>query len=83
MKFNNTQLTADSIIKTRNHFASIADNCINGAINKEFHVNDLDSYIQWKTQTKNDTLSGKCDHTFAFLQYAYFIQTGEMIALLN
>lgn len=83
MKFNNTDITTETINQTRNHFAQISENCIQGALNKEFHVNDVAQYIQWKTNSKKDYLSGKCDHTFTFLQYAYYIQTGECIPLLK
>jgi hypothetical protein len=83
MTFNNTEITTETIKQTRNHFAKISENCIQGAINKEFHVNDLDRYIIWKTNSKKDYLSGKSDHTFTFLQYAYFLQTGESIPLLK
>jgi hypothetical protein len=83
MKFNNTELTESTIISTRNHFAQISENCIQGALTNEFHVNDVDQYVSWKSKSKQDYLDEKSDHTFTFLQYAYFLQTGQMVALLK
>ena len=83
MKFNNTEITESTIINTRNYFAQISENCIQGALTNEFHVNDVDKYVEWKSKSKQDYLDGKSDHTLTFLQYAYFLQTGQMVALLK
>lgn len=83
MKFNGTEITLESIQKTRLHFVNIAIDCINGAKSSNFHVNDLDSYIKSRENDIEKYLHGENDGTFTFIQYAYFIQTGEMIALLR
>jgi hypothetical protein len=45
-------------------------------------VNDIRTYIKWQQILKDDTLAGSYDHTLTFLQKAYWIQTGECVALL-
>lgn len=80
--FNNTELTNDTILKTDKHFANICKECIDGAINKDFHVNDLDRYIQDKKRHMNNYIKGLNRNTLTYLQRAYWIQTGELIALL-
>lgn len=81
-KFNGLELTADTIQATRQHFADIGQDCIDDVVSGLVKVNNLDSYVAWKKQSMEDALSGKNDHTLTFLQRAYWIQTGEMLALL-
>jgi hypothetical protein len=82
MKFNGVTLTQDTIQKARQWFADNAQACIDEVRSGEVKVNDPESYFEWRKQSASDTLDGKNDHTFAFLQCAYWIQTGECIALL-
>lgn len=78
-----THLTLDSILATRRYFADICMQCIKAAAGGEFRVNDLESYIEWKESDRLKTLRGDFDHTLAFRQYATYLQTGEMRAILN
>lgn len=81
-KFNGTELTAETIQTTRQHFADIGQACIDEAVSGVVKVNDLNSYIAWQQQSISDALAGRNDHTLTFLQRAYWLQTCEMIALL-
>lgn len=81
-KFNGVTLTSETILTTRQWFADNDQACIDEAVSGQVRVNDLPSFIEWKKQSIVDGLAGKWDHTFTFLQRAYFIQTGESVALL-
>ena len=78
-----TQLTQETILKTRQHFAESHDRCIDEVLSGKVKVNNPDKYIEWKRQNKNDVLSGKWDHTFTFQQRARWLQTGECVPLLK
>lgn len=82
MKFANTELTEDSIEKTRQWFIDNAQACIEEARSGKVKVNDINSYVLWREEQIKNAIEKRIDHTFAFLQRAYFIQTGESIALL-
>lgn len=94
MKFNNTEITPETIIQTRQHFADICKACIDCAIEYDsiprdqlpdgkFFVNDLADYVVKEQQKALDFLAGSLDHSFTFAQRAYWLQTGEMVALLS
>ncbi len=91
MRFNNTELTQETILATRQHFIDNCNNCIRLCRQRdveecsewnEFFVNDKAKYISDEESMINYFQSGEGDHTFTFLQRAYWIQTGEMVALL-
>lgn len=82
-KFAGVELTPETIQRTREHFADIGRACIADARNGTTRVNDLESYIAWREQGIADDLAGKHDGTFAFLQRAYALQTGECLPLLS
>lgn len=85
MKFNNVELTPETIQNTRQHFADNRQACIDeivsGAVKLPAH-NPQEQHFAQLRQSALDDLAGKWDHTFTFLQHAYWIQTGECIALL-
>lgn len=80
--FNNVELTAQTMQRTRQHFADNAQACIHEVVTGEVTVNDPQSYFEWRCEQAVDAMAGKIDHTLTFLQRAYYLQTGEMIALL-
>ena len=93
MRFNGTVITQESIIATRMHFADIYRQCIVSAVeynstpmdqlpDGKFFVNDLEGYIMVLEGQIVDMLAGKCDNSFTFMQRAYWLQTGEDVALL-
>lgn len=82
MRFNDTIITQETILATRKHFAEIAQRCIDDAISGKVKVNNLQSYIEWQQASIEAAMTGKNDHTFTFMQRAYWLQTGEMPALL-
>jgi hypothetical protein len=83
MKFAGVEITQDSIMATREHFAANAQACIDEAVSGAVKVNDLPNYIEWRKEQIADALAGKDDHTFTFVQCAHWIQTGECIGLFS
>jgi hypothetical protein len=82
-KFNNVELSVDTMQQTRQHFADNSMACINEVLSGSVKVNDKEEYFAWMRSNARCALSGKLDHTFTFLQRAYWLQTGEMVALLT
>ncbi len=81
-KFNNVELTQETTQQTRQWFADNAMLCIADVKNGITKVNDKQDYFLWCYERAAQALHGDIDHTFTFLQRAYFFQTGECIALL-
>lgn len=81
-KFNNLVLAPETIQATRQWFADNAQACIDEAVSGAVKVNDLHGYIKSQERLIEEDLAGVWDHTFTFLQRAYYIQTGESVALL-
>lgn len=75
-------ITEETILKTRQWYADNAQACIDEAVSGKVRVNGLSEYIEWRRQGAADTLAGKLDHTFAFIQIAYYLQTGISVPLL-
>lgn len=85
-KFNGVVITQDSIQKCRQWFADNADGCVREAEDGTAPLANhypLELYRAEKTEDKRKSLAGEYDHTFTFLQRAYYIQTGECVALLS
>lgn len=85
MIFNGVEITQESVIATRQHFADISqrriDEALDGTSPPASHVN-IGDYVIMLEQQKAADLAGANDHTFTFVQRAYWIQTGECVALL-
>lgn len=85
MKFNNVELTQETILATRQHFADNRQACIDEILRGDVVLpshNPQEEHFARLRQRAVDDLAGKHDHTWTFLQRAYWIQTGEMVALL-
>lgn len=82
LKFNTHVLTDDAILQARQWYIDNCNECINGAKNKEFHVNDLESYIADEQAMIDEYTNWEFRVWFGFLQRAYYYQTGLSIALL-
>jgi len=80
--FNGVQLTDWSIRKARQRFADNALSCIEEAESGDVYVMDIEAYRAWRMQQIEDALVDRIDHTFDFLQRAYYIQTGGSVPLL-
>ena len=76
------EMTDATRLATRQWYHDNAMACIAEAESGAVYVNDLDEYREWRLQSAADALAGKGDHTFAFLQRAYCLETGECVALL-
>lgn len=79
---NRVTLTPESIQAARNWFAANALACIAEVKEGRVRVNDSEAYFAQCRARHDAVLRGESDHTFALLQRAHFIQTGEMRALL-
>lgn len=82
MKFNNVELTEETILKARRWFADNARECANEARDGTVRVNDLPAYLVSCGKREAEAVAGEYDQTFTFMQRAYYIQTGESVALL-
>lgn len=82
MKFNGVEILPSIIHLTKQYFIDIHHKCITGASEGKFFVNDLNSYIDWQQEMINDLDNGKSDYSFTFIQRAYWLQSGQCIALL-
>lgn len=80
--FNGVHLTEATIQKTRKWFADNCMACIEEVKSGKQHVNDPEEYFAYEEQSAKEYMNGDNDHIIAFLQRAYFIQTGESVALL-
>jgi hypothetical protein len=85
LRFNGEELTPETIEKTRKHFADNQLKCVNdvneGVITLPDHVSE-ESYFESCVRKADQFMSGDFDHSFTFLQRAYWIQTGKDVALL-
>lgn len=76
-------MIADALTwQTRLYFAMIAQECIEGAMRGDFHVNDLADYIAWQNEAIRSGMAGEADHTFTFRQHRHYLATGECVPLL-
>lgn len=90
MKFAGVKITQESILAARQWYMTNARACIDLARSRdvpklnegEFYVNDLPEYVARERERIEEHRQGQHDHTFAFMQTAHYIQTGECIALL-
>lgn len=94
MKFNGVEITQETIIRTRQHFADNCTLCAASAVaydsiprdqlpEGKFFVNDLISYRRRENQKALDFIEGKNDNSFTFWQRAHWLQTGECVALFS
>lgn len=83
-KFNGVTLKQESILSARQYFADLAMACLEDAKKGGVLASDypIEKYAQDCHKDRDESLAGKNDHTFTFLQRAYYIQTGECVALL-
>jgi hypothetical protein len=81
-KFNRVELAEESIQKTRKWFHDNSIACIEEAESGKVYVNNLEEYATWRNREAKEYMEGCHDHTVTFLQRAYYIQTGESVALL-
>jgi len=78
-----SQITHETILKTRRHFIQINVDCIRQAIAGKFFVNDLQSYIDRNMEEIRAIRRGERERSFTFAQRAHWIQTGECIPFLS
>ena len=81
-KFNNVELTPETLEQTKQSFIDGCKDCIREAESGEVFVNDLEDYTAWRLSQIRSYENDENSHTFTFLQRAYYIQTGESVALL-
>lgn len=80
-------ITSETIAATYDWFAANSRLCASEAKAGKFFVNDLDKYVEeceaqaLEYEACKEKETGR--FSFAFMQRAYYIQTGESIPLLN
>jgi hypothetical protein len=89
MKFNGVELTAESIAAAHRGYADNARDCIAEVESGKVAVIDREQYIEGcearaaeHDAYANGTATAEFRYSLAFLQYAYYLQTGESVALL-
>lgn len=84
--FNSVELTESSIEKTRKHFYYSSLELIDEVLKGETFFNeeeDIKDFIIFELNHAKEHLLGDNDFKPYFLQYAYYIQTGESLPLIN
>lgn len=82
LKLNGVQLTEDAIIQTQEWYITNCEECIEGAINKDFFCNDIDAYVKSNKEYIDDLNNWNFAVSLAFLQRAYYFQTGLSVPML-
>ena len=78
----NRTIKPEYMEKARQWFIDNAHACIQEAESGDVYVNDLESYRASKLKDVEDYKNGVHDHTLAFRQRAFYLQTGESVAIL-
>lgn len=82
MIFNGVVITEESLDKARHFFINNLQEQINAVQSGEMKVNDVDRFIDRLIESMLDCAYGHYDRSFTMLQRAYYIQTGESVAML-
>lgn len=80
--FNGEKLTEETILKTRKWYHDNAIACVKAVESGWDKVAHKEDYLKWQCESAERYMKGENDHILAFLQRAYYIQTGKSIALL-
>jgi len=80
--FNGEELTESTLKKTDKHFADIHQGCIDEVLSGKVEVNDKEKYFKSCKERKEKSIKGLSRDNLTYLQRAYWIQTGDCIALL-
>lgn len=81
--FNKTRLLEKFILKTRKHFISINNECINDVKSGKLIVNDPNLYIKNNLNEIKKINDGDFDNCFTFMQHTYYLQTGECVGMFS
>lgn len=82
LQFNGVTLTCEAITEARQWFHDNALACIREMERGDVRVNNPAEYRVWREEQAKAALAGEIDHTLTFRQHAYYIQTGNSIAIL-
>lgn len=82
MIFNNTVITKESIDKARRFFINNLQAQMEDIRTGKVKVNNKERHLQWLIDSEIDCEAGAYDNRFTMLQRAYYIQTGDCVALL-
>jgi len=83
MELNGVAITSETILATRKHFADLYKSCIKDVETGRVRVNNVAEYIAYEESRMTKMIAGESDNTLTFLQRAFWIQTGEMVAILK
>lgn len=81
-------LTVETIKTTLQWYADHERRCAAGATSGDFFVNDVDSYVagrEWQAAEYERQIEEGMDErmSLAFIQQAYYIQSGESVPMLS
>lgn len=79
-------LSEDTIIKTRLQKIQNCKGCIDEVLSGKVYLNPeygIERYTQEMQNEACDIAKGKHDHYLAFIQTAYYIQSGECVPVLS
>ncbi len=75
-------ISEESVLAARQWFSQNALECMREVESGNLRVNDPESYKRDCIRRSEEYLAGLWDHTQAFRQRAFYIQTGECPAIL-
>lgn len=81
-KFNGVWLNGESVQAARQFFADNCDQVIAEIKDGVIQCSRPIEVIEWQEDVKRRSLRGEYDHSPTHMQRAYFIQTGQDVALL-
>lgn len=82
MRFAGVELMPESIGAAQRWFADNALHSLDDALSGRARVNDVPDYVRWCRKRFARSLTDEGTRSVAFAQRAYYLQTGESVALL-
>lgn len=76
-------ITADTVIKTREYGIKQCQACIDEAVSGKVRVNDIESYIEKQKADMEKYSSGYYDDNLHFLSKAIYIQFGKSVPIMS
>ena len=80
---NGEDLTKETILKTRKWYSDVVYRCIEEVKTGKCHIyGNKEDYYKTEVQSAKRYMNGENDRLIAFMQQAYYIQTGNSVAIL-
>ena len=82
-RYSMKDITAETVIKTREYGIRQCQSCIDEAVSGKVWVNDLEKYIDHHNSNIAKYESGYYDNTLHFLSKAIYLQFGESVPIMG